>query len=133
MKVLYFNGLGEHYLYPNGVDSIEGFAEYLEKNSAKFLKLRRLFEINCVAPYYIFEEIREVYVSASLIDEFYEEEVVVLDEKEYNKMLENIKKKLCYKCEDKGECLTSPKQEFRCKICLDGTCDEFCEEDDEWD
>lgn len=131
MKVLYFNGSGEHYLYPNGVNSIDEFAEYLEKNNTKFLKLRRLFEKNCVAPYYIFEEISEVYVSTGLIDEFYEEEVVVLDEKEYNKMLENIKKKLCYKCEDRGECLTSPKQDFREKICLDGSCDEFCEEDDE--
>lgn len=131
MKVLYFNGLDEHYLYPNGVNSACDFAEYLEKNDAKFLKLRRLFEKNCVAPYYILEEIKKVYVSVNHIDEFYEKEVVVLDEKEYNKMLENIKKKLCCKCEDRDECLSDPKQEFRCKICLDGSCDEFFEEDDE--
>ncbi len=129
MKVLYISAFSENYLYPNGINSIEEFKDFLENYNDKFLPLRRLFETNCVSPYYILEEIKEVYVSVSLIDEFFEQEVVVLDRNQYEKMLENIKKKLCENCEEKEECLGSKREEYREKICLDGTCDEFCEEE----
>ena len=114
MKVLYISAFSENYLYPNGVNSVEEFKDYLENYDGKFLPLRRLFETNCVSPYYILEEIKEV---------------VVLDREQYDKMLENIKKRLCVSCEDRDECLSSKKEEYREKICLDGSCDEFCEEE----
>ena len=130
MKVLHISAFGENYLYPNGVNSVEEFKSFLENYESKFLPLRRLFEKNCVSPYYILEEIKEVFVSVAHIDEFFEQEVVVLDREQYEKMLENIKNNLCASCEDRGECLSSKREVYREKICLDGTCDEFCEEDE---
>ena len=88
-----------------------------------------LFEKRCVSPYFILEEISEVYVNIDHIDEFFENEVVVLERAEYEKMLKNVKNKLCANCEDKEECLSDKKEEYREKLCLDGSCFDFCEED----
>ena len=129
MKVLYFEGTSKYYLYPDGVHNLEEFSDFLEICKTDFFKIRALFEKNCVQPYFIFEEIKEVYVAKASIDEFYEAEVVVLERDEYEKMLVNIKKKLCSRCEEKEECYKDSKQEYREKICLDGTCFEFCEEE----
>lgn len=127
MKVLSING--DFYLYPANVKSIDEFALFLESYNNKFLKMRKLFENNCVNPYYIFEEIREVQLSIGSIDEFFEEEVVILNRDEYEKMLGNVMNKLCKRCEEKENCLKSEKQEYREKLCLDCTCYEFCEEE----
>lgn len=129
MKVLSLNG--EFYLYPNGVTNIDEFAELLEKENRKLIKLRKLFEKNCVSPYYIFEQIRECYVSIASIDDFFEEEVVILENDEYEKLLNNVKKKLCSKCDERSKCLSDEKQGFREKLCLDCSCFEYFEEVEE--
>ncbi len=127
MKVLSING--EFYLYPSNCATPDEFSAFLSSDDSKFIKIRKLFENNCVSPYYILEEIKEVWLSVASIDEFYEEEVVIFDREEYEKMLQNVKKKLCARCEDKDECFNDKKEEYREKLCLDGTCFEFCEED----
>lgn len=129
MKVLYIEGTDNNYLYPEGIHNFDEFASFLESYDKKFIKLRRLFEKRCVSPYFILEEISEVYVNIDHIDEFFENEVVVLERAEYEKMLKNVKNKLCANCEDKEECLSDKKEEYREKLCLDGSCFDFCEED----
>ncbi len=129
MKVLYIDDKSEYYLYPDGVQTIDEFAEFLENYNKKFIKLRHLFERKCVAPYFILEEIDDVYVHINQIGEFFEMEAVVLERVEYEKMLNNVKKKLCSHCEDKDECLSDKKEEYREKLCLDGSCYAFCEEE----
>lgn len=125
MKVLSING--EFYLYPIDISSVDEFADFLEKSDKKFIKMRKLFETKCVSPYYIFEEIKESWLSVANIDEFCEAEVVVSNRDDYEKMLNNTKKKLCARCEEKDRCFFDPKEEYREKLCLDGTCFEFCE------
>ena len=126
MKVLSFGG--EFYLYPSDIKNIDEFADFLENSDKKFIKMRKLFEEKCVSPYYIFEEIKEVWVALAAIDEFCEAEVVVSNRDDYEKMLNTIKKKLCARCEEKDRCLSDVKEEYREKLCLDGSCFEFCEE-----
>lgn len=126
MKVLAING--DFYLYPANVSSVDEFADFLENSDKKFIKMRKLFETKCVSPYYIFEEIKEAWLSVANIDEFCEAEVVVSNRDDYEKMLNGVKKKLCARCEEKDNCFSDPKEEYREKLCLDGSCFEFCEE-----
>lgn len=125
MKVLYINC--EHYFYPEGVSTLDEFVERLEKSQNKFIKLKKLCEANCIRPYFVLEEIKEVYLSIASIDEIVESEVVVMEEKEYLKMLENVKKKRCSLCDEREDCFKNEKG-LREKLCLDGSCDEYCEE-----
>lgn len=125
MKVLYIDY--EYYAYPEGVSTLDEFVNMLENNNRKFLKMKRLFEVGCVSPYFIIEEMQDVYISVSGINEIFEAEIVVMEEKEYLKMLENVKKKRCSLCAEKEDCFKNEK-ELREKLCLDGSCDEYCEE-----
>ena len=126
MKVLNLNG--DFYLYPKDSASTDAFANMLENNDKKYIKLRKLIEKNCVSPYYILEEIKEVHIRVDSIDEISEEEVVILERDEYEKMLINVKKKLCARRDERDECFSDSKEEFREKLCLDGSCFEFCED-----
>lgn len=125
MKVLYIDY--EYYSYPEGVSSLDEFIDMLENKKRKFIKMKRLFEVGCVSPYFILEKMQDVYISISGINEIFEEEVVVMEEKEYVKMLENVKKKRCSSCDNKDDCFKNEK-ELREKLCLDGSCNEYCEE-----
>lgn len=127
MKVLNIDG--EYFLYPNGINSVDEFSVLLDTYNHKFIKIRKLFEKNCVSPYYIFEEIKEIHLSVSNINEFVEEEVVILNRDEYEKLLNNVKNKLCSRCEEREDCFANQKEEYRESLCLDGTCFGFCEED----
>lgn len=121
MKVLNINS--EYYLFPASNTNFDDFAIMLSEEKDKFIKLRRLNESECVHPYYVLEEIKDVYVRVDSIDEFFEEEIVILTREEYDKLLKNIQNKLCKKCEERDCC-----EDYKDKLCLDGKCPEFCEE-----
>ena len=121
MKVLNINS--EYYLFPASNTNFDDFAKSISCEKEKFIKLRRLVENECVHPYYVLEEIKEVYVRVDSIDEFYEDEIVILSREEYDKLLKNIQSKLCTLCAENGFC-----EDYKDKLCLDGKCAEFCEE-----
>ena len=106
MKVLNINS--EYYLFPASNTNFDDFAIMLSEEKDKFIKLRRLNESECVHPYYVLEEIKDVYVRVDSIDD---------------KLLKNIQNKLCKRCEERDCC-----EDYKDKLCLDGKCPEFCEE-----
>ena len=55
MKVLNIDG--EYFLYPKDVENVDEFAVFLDESMRKFIKIRKLFEKDCVRPYYGLEEI----------------------------------------------------------------------------
>ncbi len=122
MKVLNIDA--EYYLYPVGVENIDDFASLLNKTDDKFILMKKLLQKRCVEPYFISEDIENVYVNISNISEFSDFEAVVMENEAYEKMLENVKAKLCKKCEFNDDC-----EDRREELCLNGKCDSFCEED----
>ena len=125
MKVLNIDG--EYFLYPKDVENVDEFAVFLDESMRKFIKIRKLFEKDCVRPYSVLEEIKEVHLSVQNITEFFDEEVVILNRDEYEKMLNNVKAKLCSKCDEHDECLKN--NDYKEKLCLDCTCCDFYKED----
>ncbi len=122
MKVL--NVDGEYFLYPSGVENIADFAKELNETNDKFIALKKLLQKRCVEPYFISEDIENVYLNVNNISEICESEAVVMENEAYEKMLENVKAKLCKKCEFKDDC-----EDLREELCLNGTCESFSEEE----
>ena len=113
----------EYYLYPKDIKSQSDFARFLNNTSDKFIFLKKLLQERCAEPYFISEDIKEVVLNINNINEFSDAEVVVMENEAYEQMLENVKKKLCKKCEYKDDC-----EDLREVLCLNGTCISFCEE-----
>lgn len=110
-------------LYPEGINSPTEFAAYLEGNLNKFIEIKYFGTENCVAPYYIAEEVKTRYLNVTHIGFFCEEEITVLSREEYNERLKAVIAKKCVNCVNYVD---DGRDEDICgKLCLDGTCWSF--------
>ena len=61
MKLLKIDS--EHYAFPKGIKTVEEFVEFVNNSSQKFVKMTMYSDMNCVAPYFIEEYKKAIYVN----------------------------------------------------------------------
>lgn len=138
MKVLLLDGLP--CLYPEGIDSIEDFIDYVNDNFTSFIPISELMLKDCVYPYLVEEEVRTRYVNVSLVKSILEDDVEILSRYEYDERLKVLQEEICINCQNyvenpdpDADNLDGHRDEMR----LDGYCPNFTpiseDEDEEED
>ena len=115
-----------YYYYPQNISCMDDFIKYVNSNYNSFIKLTHLETENCVFPYFIMEETKEVYVNVATMKKIMETEITVLPRHDYDIRLEQVVKKKCidcvhYKEDAEGDNLKGHRE----KISLDGECWEY--------
>lgn len=121
MKVLEINY--DYFYYPQGISDIEDFIKYANEHYNTFIELTRFETENCAFPYFIDEDIKQVFVNIATIKSISEAEVTVLCRSDYDIRLEQVVKNKCIDCvhyeEDAEE---DNLKGHRSKLTLDGEC-----------
>ena len=121
LNVLYFNDA--FYQYPPGIRSLDDFVRALESCRTRFVRLVRFDCDNCVYPYFIAEDMREVYVSIQQIIEIEEDVINVLPRVEYDRRLAACLRENCADCAHfEGDWSPQAIAAHRTKMCLNGEC-----------
>jgi|GEM_PF-1037666 len=102
MKVLMIDGF-DKYMYPDGINDLAGFMEYVENSDTMFSEMFKLDDENCCDPYYIREEAEKVYMNFNAVSTIQEADVYVLSAKEYDAKLSQTVKTVCRGCEMDGD------------------------------
>lgn len=115
----------DYYKYPEGMDDVASFCQSL--NDGKLFRPMTLYlRDNCVFPYLVEEDTKEIHINFSCVGAFYEEEATVLSREEYDHRLKLLMKEICVNCADYVENpLGDNMSGHRDKMCLDGNCDHF--------
>lgn len=113
----------DYYYYPKGCSCLDDFIAYANKNFNSFIKLTRFETQNCKLPYFISEDIKEVYINIAAMEKVTEEDVTVLSRLDYEIRLEQVVKKKCIDCihyeeDTEGDNLEGHRE----KLSLDGEC-----------
>ena len=119
-----------YYYYPQNISCMDDFIKHVNSNYNSFIKLTHLETENCVFPYFIMEETKEVYVNVATMNKIMETEITVLPRHDYDIRLEQVVKKKCidcvhYKEDAEGDNLKGHRE----KISLDGECWEYEKKD----
>ena len=111
--------------FPEGINNIPEFIEFLNENYHSFVELEFLIEEGCVAPFYIEEDLKieKQYWNPSNIRLVKEAEASILRRWEYEEELKKVISEKCVNCvhyeEDaEGDNLKGHRE----KISLDGEC-----------
>ena len=113
----------DYYYYPQNISCIDDFIKYANNNYNSFVKLTRFETENCAFPFFIREEIKEVYVNIAAMEKITEVEVTVLCRLDYDIRLEQVVKKKCIDCVHYEEDFEGDNLKgHRDKISLDGEC-----------
>ena len=91
--------------FPDKIDNIKDFIEFLNKNYHSFVKLEFLIEEGCVAPFYIEEDLKteKQYWNPSNIRLVKETEVSILRRWEYEEKLKKVVSEKCVHCVNYSE------------------------------
>ena len=114
---------GEYYLLPENFKSFEDFAQFITSKASHKLKLTKLTETKCMAPYFTYEAQIVETITLSSDNPIFKTRVFLLSKAEYHEKLVSVIKKMCLDCEnfiDDGdyENLNGHHEE----ISLDGVC-----------
>lgn len=121
MKVLNIDY--DYYVYPQGIESLEAFIASLNADYNRFILLSRFETEKCAFPYFIREDVKQVYLNVANIDKIWEDEVTVLDRVEYERRLAEAVAKKCKDCVYYEEDLDGDNMKgHREKLTLDGEC-----------
>ncbi len=111
--------------FPEGVDNIKEFIEFLNNNYNSLVELEFFVEEGCVAPFYIEEDLKieKQYWNPSRIRLVKESEALILRRFEYEEKLEKVIKEKCVHCINYSEdaCEQDFKSHFE-HIDLNGEC-----------
>lgn len=117
--------------FVDGIDSIDDFVSYLNKHYNSFIKLNCYVETDCVAPYFISDEVESQYFNVNLIRQVCEEEIFILSRDEYDAKLKEVVKNKCVHCIHYTEdTCTEDHGSLHEHLCLDGSCCGFEEKND---
>ena len=121
MKVLEIDY--DYYYYPNDISCLDEFVSYANENYNSFIKMKKFDTNNCVFPYFISEETKDIYLNIAKIETIGEVDVTILCKLDYDARLEQVVTKKCLDCihyEDdmEGDNLKG----HRDKLSLDGEC-----------
>ena len=110
-----------YHAFPEGMETIEEFIEFVNNHEGKFIKMTRFNEAHCVAPYFIEEDSWPVWVNLSTAGYIYEVEGQILPRSEYEARLREVVREKCLDCvRFDGD---PDNLDGHCEIlCLDGTC-----------
>ena len=121
MKVLNIDY--DYYVYPQGIESLETFIASLNADYNRFILLSRFETEKCAFPYFIREDVKQVYLNVANIDKIWEDEVTVLDRAEYERRLAEAVAQKCKDCVYYEEDLDGDNMKgHREKLTLDGEC-----------
>lgn len=121
MKVLNIDY--DYYVYPQGIESLEAFIASLNADYNRFILLSRFETEKCAFPYFIREDVKQVYLNVANIDKIWEDEVTVLDRVEYERRLAEAVAQKCKDCVYYEEDLDGDNMKgHREKLTLDGEC-----------
>lgn len=121
MKVLNIDY--DYYVYPQGIESLEAFIASLNADYNRFILLSRFETEKCAFPYFIREDVKQVYLNVANIDKIWEDEVTVLDRAEYERRLAEAVAQKCKDCVYYEEDLDGDNMKgHREKLTLDGEC-----------
>ncbi len=88
----------EYYMYPDGVNSLDGFMGTLQKNNSRFVKLKYLNNDAETAPNFVQEDIKDIYVNFNNISTVEETEVFLLTDEEFEERMEPFTDRICAGC-----------------------------------
>ena len=87
-----------YFKFPDGVDNIKDFINYLNKTQDKFVELEVFIDDGCVAPYFIEEKTEKQYWNTSLMRCITEAECFIYTKDEYDEKLKEVIAKKCVNC-----------------------------------
>ena len=88
----------DYFAFPEGMESVEEFIEFVNNNGNKFIKMTRYNEEYCVAPNFIEEDKKTVYVNFSEVNFIEEIDGNVLPRAEYERRLRKVVLEKCLDC-----------------------------------
>ena len=97
MKLLKIDS--EHYAFPKGIKTVEEFVEFVNNSSQKFIKMTMLSEEHSVAPYFIEEDQKTVYVNPMQVTIIEEINGKVMLRIEYERRLREVIREKCVTCD----------------------------------
>ena len=98
MKILQLDN--NYFRFPDGIKTVEEFVEFVNNSSQKFIKMTMLSEEHSVAPYFIEEDQKTVYVNPLQVTIIEEINGKVMLRIEYERRLREV---ISEKCSDDGE------------------------------
>lgn len=96
MKILQLDD--SYFRFPDGMDSVEEFVDFVNSDSPKFTKMIMLSDDHSVAPYFIEEERKVVHVNCSQVKVIEEIDGHVMPRAEYKRRLLDVVRKKCVTC-----------------------------------
>lgn len=121
----------DFYELPREFDSLEDFVGYLEQQKSMFIKLKQFQTNECVFPYLVAEDVKDIYLNISRMDMIKEEDATVLTRAEYDSRLKRLVAEKCIHCSHYSEaCEGDNLNGHRDSISLDGACPMFDEKDE---
>ena len=119
MKLLQINN--NYYAFPKEMKNIEEFIDFINNTKRKFLKLTMYDEQHCVAPYFIEEEKKELYVNISMMNIIEAVEAEVMPRIDYECRLHRLVREKCYDCVNFMGNPDNLDGHYE-RLCLDGYC-----------
>ncbi len=116
----------DYYELPNGIGSLEDFIKFIERQKGIFIKLKQFQTDECVFPYLVAEDVKDVYLNISKMDIISEEDATILTRVEYDCRLKKVVAEKCIHCSRYSEdCECDNLDGHRGTISLDGFCTLF--------
>ena len=130
MKILQLDN--NYFRFPEGIKTVEEFIEFVNNSSQKFIKMTMLSEEHSVAPYFIEEEQKTVYVNPLQVTIIEEINGKVMLRVEYERRLRQVVREKCLDCVNFQGDPDNLDGHYE-RLCLDGRCWSYekRDEDDE--
>lgn len=100
MRLLQIDHL--YYTYPDGIETLEDFISFVNNAGTKFIKMTELPEDHCVAPYFIREDAKTVYINFAGVSRIEEISGKIMLRIEYERKLKEVIKTKCHDCVNFG-------------------------------
>lgn len=113
----------KYYEYPHGISTLDDFVLMAQKNYNSFVEMMQYSDDKCVAPYFVKEDKKRVFLNISTVLSIEEEDINLLSREEYDERLRKIVNEKCVKCIHYEEHNSGDNLEgHRENISLDGEC-----------
>ena len=96
MKLLKIDS--DYFLFPEGIRSVADFVKIVNCSKQYFMEMTLLDEGHCVAPYFIEEDKKKVYINFDQVRTIEEVDGKVMLRVEYERCLRELVKKKCADC-----------------------------------
>ncbi len=97
MKLLKLDS--DHYAFPEEIKNVDEFAKFANDNNQKFIKMTMYSDMHCVAPYFVEEDKKRVFVNLGQVTWIEEVEGEVMPRVEYERRLREVVREKCVTCD----------------------------------